>query len=124
MDDEEAGCAGGGQQGAGGRHRGGEQRDVVAQALAEAAGLEEIALHVDDDEGRPRRIERQGCGFGVEKGLRGGHGLPRSDRARGRRPERVRAAAMMAPGSQKIVPDHRCRCTKCRQAGAGLCSSR
>jgi len=81
VDDEEAGCARSGQQGAGGRHRGGEQRDVVAQALAEAAGFEEVALHVDDDEGRPGRIERQGGGFGVEKGLRGGHWLPRSDRA-------------------------------------------
>jgi hypothetical protein len=29
------------------RHDGFEQRDVVAQRLAEAAGLDEVALHVD-----------------------------------------------------------------------------
>ena len=34
-----------------------EQRDVVAEHLAEAAGLEEIALHVDDDDRHPREID-------------------------------------------------------------------
>ena len=35
-----------------------KQRDVVAERLAEAAGLEEVALHVDDDERRRRPVER------------------------------------------------------------------
>ena len=37
--------------------------DIVAQHLAEAAGLEEIALHVDDEEARTRRIEFELVGF-------------------------------------------------------------
>ncbi len=40
------------------RHDGLEQRDVVAEALAEAAGLDEVALHVDDDEGGVPRGRR------------------------------------------------------------------
>ena len=46
------------------RDDGFEQRHVVAQALAKTAGLDEVALHVDDDQGRGRQLE------GVEEGLR------------------------------------------------------
>ena len=34
-----------------------QQRDVVAERCAEAAGLDEVALHVDDDQRRSRRAE-------------------------------------------------------------------
>jgi hypothetical protein len=36
-----------------------EAGDVVAEALAEAAGLDEIALHVDHDQRCLRGIERE-----------------------------------------------------------------
>ena len=40
-----------------GRHDRREPVHVVAEALAEAAGLDEVALHVDDDERGRRRLE-------------------------------------------------------------------
>ena len=43
-------AAGGGNRGGAGRDRPAQQADVVAERLAEAAGLEEVALHVDDDQ--------------------------------------------------------------------------
>ena len=41
-------------------HRARQLRDVVAERFAEAAGLHEVALHVDDDERgrRPIQIDR------------------------------------------------------------------
>ena len=47
-----------------GRHDRLQQRHVVAQAGAEAAGLDEVALHVDDDQDGRRRVEgiREGSG--------------------------------------------------------------
>ena len=39
------------------------RREIVAERLAEAAGLEEVALHVDHDERRARRIEAEGEGL-------------------------------------------------------------
>ena len=49
VDDQHAGGARGVQHVGAGRDRARQLRDIVAQRLAEAAGLEEIALHVDDD---------------------------------------------------------------------------
>ena len=49
-----------------GRDRRGEQRHVVAERLAEAARLEEVALHVDDDERGARQIERHRFGLGLD----------------------------------------------------------
>jgi len=40
-----------------GLHRPRKLRDVVAQRFAEAAGLHEITLHVDDDKRRTRPVE-------------------------------------------------------------------
>jgi hypothetical protein len=41
----------------------GELRHVVAERLAEAAGLHEIALHVDDDERCRAPVDRDRAGF-------------------------------------------------------------
>jgi len=41
-------------------------RHVVAEHLAEAARLEEVALHVDDEQGAALGIERERIGFGRE----------------------------------------------------------
>ena len=41
-------------------------RDVVAEHLAEAARLEEIALHVDDEQRGLRRDEFEGVRFGLD----------------------------------------------------------
>ncbi len=38
-------------------HRARQLRDIVAQRFAEAAGLHEIALHVDDEKRRYRPVE-------------------------------------------------------------------
>ena len=46
-----------------------QRRDVVAERLAEAAGLDEIALHVDDDQRRGRQIEREFVRFGLHRSL-------------------------------------------------------
>ena len=37
---------------------------VVAEGFAEAARFEEVSLHIDDEEGAARRIERKGVGLG------------------------------------------------------------
>jgi len=50
------------------RHYGGEAGDVVAEAGAEAARLDEVPLHVDDDERGARRVEREGEGRGRDVG--------------------------------------------------------
>jgi hypothetical protein len=51
-----------------GRDRAREQRDIVAERLAEAARLEEIALHVDDDQRGAGQIERHCLGLGLDRG--------------------------------------------------------
>ena len=43
-----------------------EQRHVVAERLAEAARLEEVALHVDDDQRGAREVERDRLRLGVD----------------------------------------------------------
>ena len=53
------------------RDRGLEQADVVAERLAEAAGLEKVALHVDDE--KRRALERDGkrLRLGGDQGFHG-----------------------------------------------------
>ncbi len=41
--------------------------DVVAERLAEAARLEEVALHVDDDQRGARKVERHGLGLSLDR---------------------------------------------------------
>ncbi len=43
-----------------------QQRHVVAERLAEAAGLQEVALHVDDDEGGVIELDHQRGGLGFD----------------------------------------------------------
>ena len=45
-----------------------EQRHVVAERFPEAARLEEIALHVDDDQRGARQVERDRFGFSLDGG--------------------------------------------------------
>src|SRR5258706_1441953 len=52
-------------------HDGGEPAHVVAEGLPEAAPLDEVALHVDDDQGRRRGLEGERIGPGGHLG----HGL-------------------------------------------------
>jgi hypothetical protein len=63
--DPAAGAAPGIEHGARGRHDGFEQRHVVAQRLAEAAGFDEITLHVDEDQRGARQVEFVGKRPGV-----------------------------------------------------------
>ena len=63
MDDEEAGIAPRLEQSAVRFDRAPKLRDVVAKHFAEAARLEKIPLHVDDDEARTRWIEFKLIGF-------------------------------------------------------------
>ena len=64
VDDEHPGGAGGGDGGGAGRDGALQQRDVVAERLAEAAGLEKVALHVDDDERGRGRVKADGGRLG------------------------------------------------------------
>ena len=58
VDDQHAGLARGVEHLAQRRDRRLQQRHVVAERLAEAAGLEKIPLHVDDDEGGVIELDR------------------------------------------------------------------
>ena len=49
--------------------RGAQQRDVVAEGLAEAARLQEVALHVDDDQGRAPGVDGDGVRLRVDDDL-------------------------------------------------------
>ena len=60
VDDRQPVAAGGAQQLAQGRDDFGKLRHIVAERLAETAGLEEVSLHVDDDECRPPRVDDNG----------------------------------------------------------------
>ncbi len=55
-----------GYQSGHGRHDRLEAGDVVAKGVAEAAGLDEIALHVDDDQRHLAGREGEGKGLGVD----------------------------------------------------------
>ena len=76
VDDGEAGVTGRAQQRTQGRNDPAQLGDVVAERLAEAAGLEEIALHVDDDEGALGRIDGDRARLCVDS--RGSHSRPQS----------------------------------------------
>ena len=52
------------EQRAVGLDRSAQLRDVVAEHFAEAAGLEEVALHVDDQQRRAFGVELELIGFG------------------------------------------------------------
>ena len=66
MDRRQARGAPGGQQPAVRLDRPTQLRDVVAEHLAEPAGLEEVALHVDDQQGAMPGRQLEGIGFGRE----------------------------------------------------------
>jgi hypothetical protein len=59
VDDEQPGLARGGEHLATGRHRRAQARHVVAERGAEATGLQEVALHIDDDDSGRLEIDRQ-----------------------------------------------------------------
>ncbi len=65
MDDEDRGFARRRQHLAAGLDRGFEQSDVVAERLAEAARLQEIALHIDDNERGAGKIDADVLGSAV-----------------------------------------------------------
>jgi len=66
MENGKAGGAPGREQAAVRLDRPPQLRHVVAEHLAEAARLEEVALHVDDEQGAAPGIERERIGFGRE----------------------------------------------------------
>ena len=51
--------------------RGLEQADVVAERLAEAARLQEVALHVDDEERRALKRDGERLRLGGDQGFHG-----------------------------------------------------
>jgi hypothetical protein len=71
MDHQQPGGAGGGQHRPAGADRRRQQRDVVAEGFAEAAGQQEVPLHVDDDQRGRGALGREGRRFGFDKD---GHG--------------------------------------------------
>jgi hypothetical protein len=79
MDHQQAVLARGLQYGADRLDGGSEQRDVVAERGAEAARLEKIALHVDDDERGSPDIDLNGIWLGFDPDL---HSIPRSPAGR------------------------------------------
>jgi hypothetical protein len=56
-------------------YRSGEQRHVVAERSTEAARLQEVALHVDDDERGSRHVDLDGIWLGFDPDW---HSIPRS----------------------------------------------
>ena len=66
VDHQQAGGARGLEHGAARRDRAAEQRHVVAERFPEAARLEEIALHVDDDERGAGQVERDRFRFSLD----------------------------------------------------------
>src|SRR5262245_60816874 len=48
----------------------GKRRYVIAERFAEAPRLEEVALHVDDDERGPLEVDQEGSGCGVDRDQR------------------------------------------------------
>ena len=57
MDDQHPHVARRRQHGCDRLHRPRQLRDIIAERFAEAAGLHEIALHVDDDQRRARPVQ-------------------------------------------------------------------
>jgi len=66
VDHEQAGLPGGRQQALERRHDAGQLADVVAQHRPEAPRLQEIALHVDDEQRRLSRNEFEGVRLGID----------------------------------------------------------
>jgi hypothetical protein len=66
------------------RNRAAQLADIVTERFAEAAGLEKIALHVDDDERRSRRLEGEfvRLGFDRDQGIRPSNSASRVARKR------------------------------------------
>jgi hypothetical protein len=73
VDDEKTGFARCSQDIAAGFHRARQLRDIVAERFAEAAGLQEIALHVDDHQRGFRPDEFDWHRFGCEQIFGRGH---------------------------------------------------
>jgi hypothetical protein len=63
VDDGPAAVAEGGQHGPGRLDRAAQVRDVIAEGLAEATGLDEVPLEIHADHGDVRRVERVREGF-------------------------------------------------------------
>ena len=61
-----------GNQSRSGRDDGFEPGDIVAEAVAEAALFDEVALHIDDDQRGAGGVERVGIGLGGD----GDHWVP------------------------------------------------
>jgi hypothetical protein len=57
MDDENAGAARGGEHIRAWLHSGLETRDIVAKRGTESAGLQEVPLHIDDNERRSAGVD-------------------------------------------------------------------
>jgi hypothetical protein len=64
VDDQHAHVARGFEHGADRLHRACELAHIIAERLAKAARLHEVALHVDDQKRRRRPVEIDRCGFG------------------------------------------------------------
>jgi hypothetical protein len=59
MDDEHVGGSAGLEDAPGGLDDCAQQRNVVAERFAETTRIDEVALHVDDDQRRRARLERE-----------------------------------------------------------------
>lgn len=68
VNDQHAGAARGLQHCLARRHGRVEQGHVIAERLAEAARLQKVALHVDDDERAALKIDVDRCGLGGNAG--------------------------------------------------------
>ena len=68
VDDRQPRRAAGGQEGGERLDRAAQLGHVVAEALAEAAGQQEVALHVDHQQRGAARVEGEGAGLGVDSG--------------------------------------------------------
>ena len=66
VDDQQSGGARGLEHRSARRDRAAEQRHVVAERFPEAARLEEVALHVDDDERGAGQVERDRFRFSLD----------------------------------------------------------
>ncbi len=87
VDDEHAGVARSCEHRTTGRDGALQERDVVAERLAEAAGLQKVALHVDDEQRRARPGELDCGGLGVNKACDWRHRLgPSADPGADRTP--------------------------------------
>ena len=106
MEGRQTGGAPGREQPAIRLDRAAELRNVVAEHFAEAPGLEEIALHVDNQQRAMGRGERERIGLGLEVyGLRhcstplfGGLGRQSQDRAAARRPPSLSTRTSVCAG--------------------------